>query len=67
MKSGATIAGDFAQGVDGLAGVLEAAAPGCVVYGGRMRQTRGTTTFVPWTEVDGLAARGESTADQPSR
>jgi hypothetical protein len=47
--------------------VLEAAAPGCVVYGGRMRQTRGTTTFVPWTEVDGLAARGESTADQPSR
>lgn len=68
VKSGATIAPDFAQGVDRLAEVLMAREPETrvtrfVAYGGRMRQTRGDTTFVPWAEVDGLAALRESIAD----
>lgn len=60
-KSGATIGSDFTQAVDRLAqGVLQCsrhlAIETRVIYGGTARQTRGTTQFVPWREVDRLLA-----------
>lgn len=62
-KSGATVASDFAEGVERLArGVRDRAKGGAhdrtiatrVIHGGMTRQTRGLTQLVPWHEIDGL-------------
>jgi uncharacterized protein len=58
-KSGATIASDFADGVDRLArglrdrGDVRTIATR-IIHGGAARQARGRTQFVPWHEIDQL-------------
>jgi len=57
IKSGATIAGDFTSSLDRLSMVLakrdaKLAVRRRVVYGGVTRQSRGTTEFIPWNEID---------------
>lgn len=57
VKSGATIASDFADGVERLArGVGERGGTPTiatrVIHGGPLRQTRGRTQFIPWHEID---------------
>jgi hypothetical protein len=56
-KSGATIASDFAEGVDRLArGVRDLAKDRTiatrVIHGGMARQTRDHTQLLPWHEID---------------
>ncbi|MDX2193079.1 MAG: ATP-binding protein [Gemmatimonadales bacterium] len=58
-KSGATIASDWAEGVERLArGVGSRGADRTiatrVIHGGTMRQTRGRTQLLPWREIDQL-------------
>jgi len=58
IKSGSTIASDFSRHVDSFAS--RAGADGeldvtpLVIYGGRERHVRGSTTFLPWSEVPGV-------------
>ena len=55
--SGATVAGDFTKSVERLALGVRQREPDLavttrVVYGGAMRQTRGSTEIIPWHEID---------------
>ena len=55
--SGATVACDFTKSVERLALGVRQREPDLavttrVVYGGAMRQTRGSTEIIPWHEID---------------
>jgi uncharacterized protein len=58
-RSGATIASDFAEGVDRLARGVQGrfddrTIATRVIHGGTTRQTRGRTLLLPWHEIDQL-------------
>lgn len=67
-KSGATVAGDFVQGVERLASIVRERAPHLpvstrVVHGGDAAQRRGETAIVPWHAIHEVEwfSREEST------